>query len=720
MKTSVLKAIFFLLALNATMTVKALPNDSINNLRHKLLQQHSIVRKEWKPEQVRLLLGNTELGGLANYNGLGFEKLWGATFWADSSRRFFMSGPELSSPIRPKKIPVSYISALGLEDGILKTQIDFGVKGGYNSELFCSMASPNLVVLKVKATGKMLLDEWTLRLPVRGCGVTQLSKSSVAGLSSAGSQTSLTSTSWAVLANTELTFNSTDSLYHLKFPASKELIIQFSVTTSWDGANYKSGPLKNFTANKSYDDLKKFQVSAWKSMWNKSGVVVLPDKAHEQLFYRSVYYLFSTCGSKRFLPGETQFALPSWYMHPFTVGAAGWGVFAYTVLGLPEMAKRMAEWHFKPAALQKNAEYFLDQLSRESPTGVIPYLEWKDPAPAKVRQFGPNPDAWSFAHEISIDGKDMLSDFPNSNHYPFDQQRHIDGFAATMFYRIYRYYPDTAYLNQRTYPVLRGTAEFWRSLAIWDKEKKGYMLPVMQSLSEDFREKNLLESVLAAKWCLQTASCYAAIVNKDIELSKKWKEISEKLIVPQNDFKYVESSGKTGEREGAGYQGVRGVVYLGYPVSELIPQLDSSKVFRTFTDAWVRNKKGAGMISFVAGWNALAESFNRRGNETLQYLDVNLQCLDKSGVSLREVAGNSNEYFITSYTAYINAVISMLLQSYDGKTNAFPAIPNSWKDVEFYNLPAESGIRVSGKMKGGKVVWLDYQKNGKSIADPNN
>ena len=245
------------------------------------------------------------------------------------------------------------------------------------------------------------------------------------------------------------------------------------------------------------------------------------------------------------------------------------------------------------------------------------------------------------------------------------------------------------------------------------------MLPVMQSLSEDFREKNLLESVLAAKWCLQMASRYAILMGKDSALSKEWKEISEKLIIPQNNLKYIESSGKTGEREGAGYQGVRGVVYLGYPVSEMIRQLDSSKVYRTLDDAWLRNKKGSGMISFVAGWNALAESFNKRGNQTLQYLDVNLQCLDESGVSLREVAGNPNDYFITSYTAYINAVVSMLLQSYDGKTNAFSAIPNSWKDVEFYNLPAESNIRVSGKMKGGKVIWLGYQKDGNKIAYPN-
>jgi hypothetical protein len=716
MRIKISKSILYLLVFLTTLSGNALPNDSIRHLRHELLQKHSIVRNVWKPEQIRLLLGNAELGGLANYNGLGFEKLWGASFWADSSKRFFLAGPELSCSKQQKNIPVLYSSTLGLEDGILKTQIDYGAKGSYNSELFCSMAMPNLVVLKVKTSGEMSSDGWTLRLPIRGYVVTKLSKRSVTGLSSSGVKV-ITETSWTVLANTDLYFNPTDSLYHLKIPDNKELIIQFSVNTNWDGANFKSESQKNIATNKSYDELKKPHVNAWASMWDKSGVVVLPDKAHEQLFYRSIYYMFSTCGSKKFLPGETQFALPAWDMHPFTVGAAGWGVFAYTVLGLPEMAKRMAECHFKPLALQKNAEYFLDQLSRETRTGLIPYSDWKEPAPAKVRQFRPNPNAWSFAHEISNDGTDMPTYYPEGNHYPFNQQRHIDGFAATMFYRITRYYPDSAYLFQRTYPVLRGTAEFWRSLATWDNDKNGYMLPVMQSLSEDFREKNLLESVLAAKWCMQTASRYATITNKDLELSKKWKEISDKLIIPQNVIKYTESSGTTGEREGAGYQGVRGVVYLGYPVSELIAELDRTKVFRTFDDAWVRNKKGAGMISFVASWNALAESFNKRGNQTLQYLDVNLQCLDESGVSLREVAGNPNEYFITSYTAYINAVISMLLQSYDDKTYVFAAIPDSWKDVEFYNLPAEKDIRVSGKMKDGIAQWINYTRDGITLSE---
>jgi len=186
MRSIISKLIFFLLALHTSLGVNAMSNDSIRNLRHRLLQQHSIVRKEWKPEQVRLLLGNAELGGLANYNGLGFEKLWGSAFWTDSSKRFFVSGPELSALRDLKDVPVSYTSTLGLEDGILTTQLDYGANGSYRSELFCSMATPNLLVLKVNATGKISSDEWTLKLPIIGCDITQTSKSSVSGISSRG------------------------------------------------------------------------------------------------------------------------------------------------------------------------------------------------------------------------------------------------------------------------------------------------------------------------------------------------------------------------------------------------------------------------------------------------------------------------------------------------------------------------------------------------------
>jgi hypothetical protein len=58
---------------------------------------------------------------------------------------------------------------------------------------------------------------------------------------------------------------------------------------------------------------------------------------------------------------------------------------------------------------------------------------------------------------------------------------------------------------------------------------------------------------------------------------------------------------------------------------------------------------------------------------------------------------------------------SMLLQSYNDTIRVFPAIPAQWKDLEFYDLPAEGGIKVSGKMKDGKVQWIRLSRDNKEL-----
>ena len=43
------------------------------------------------------------------------------------------------------------------------------------------------------------------------------------------------------------------------------------------------------------------------------------------------------------------------------------------------------------------------------------------------------------------------------------------------------------------------------------------------------------------------------------------------------------------------------------------------------------------------------------------------------------------------------------------------AVPSAWKEFAFYQVPAESGIRVSGAMHDGAVQWLTYAHDGKLL-----
>jgi len=287
----------------------------------------------------------------------------------------------------------------------------------------------------------------------------------------------------------------------------------------------------------------------------------------------------------------------------------------------------------------------------------------------------------------------------------------LDGFAASMFHRTARYYPDETFTRTRAWPVVRGTAEFWRHLVYWDEKQKAYVLPPLLSVSENLTEKSVLDSVLAAKYCLTTAADYARQLNCDDELAKKWRDVADKLYVPETAEHYREYLGADGTRAGGGYCGIRAMAYLGYPTCELIPAFDREKVNRTLDSAWKRNQGGSGMISFVANWFALADTYYGRGDHALGVVGRNLQCFPEA---LAET-DRGNPYFLTSYASFAIVPVSMMVQSYNDRILVFPAVPKAWKNISFRNIPAEFGIRVSGKMKHGRVQWVSYSKDGKEL-----
>jgi hypothetical protein len=58
----------------------------------------------------------------------------------------------------------------------------------------------------------------------------------------------------------------------------------------------------------------------------------------------------------------------------------------------------------------------------------------------------------------------------------------------------------------------------------------------------------------------------------------------------------------------------------------------------------------------------------------------------------------------------------MLIQSWSdpaknepGPIRIFPALPSTWKDVEFRDLRAEGAFLVSAKRSGGKTAWVKIE-----------
>lgn len=653
------------------------------------LSRYSFERTAFNDRDMPYLMGNGEMGGLADLKGLGFERLWFANLWSDAEARRPLPGL-LLIPVGVSKVPdtaLSFSSRLDIETGILSTRLSSPDFGAYESRSFFAKFDSNLLVYSITNTSMHSSLKWRVGIPDQGFTVTR-QKGRLTGTERTPGFTPI---AWSLRHDV---FLSSD----LSFSLAPGETATFLFSVSFDPAVDLRG------ATPDMDALVQQQERAWKRQWRSIASVILPDGDYARWFYRSIYTLYATAGSKQYLPGEEQFSNPDpdWKMHAFTYGYGGWGAMAFMALGDKRHARRMLDWHYKPKALRDNVAL----LFKQGPVDVVYNGEAKG---QHIYLDAPNPDAIAFGHELTVDGRNIT--YPGSKHW--DKQRSLDAFAAAMFHRYNSLYPDERYKREVVYPVFKGTAELWRSLAKRDAARGAYVLPPLLSVAENIMEPSVLDAVLAARWNLAMAARYANELGADAELATQWQQLSDQILIPQNASTYLEYLDDTGTRKGGGYFGIRAAMYLGYPLTESIAKLDDGKVRRTLDLTWARNDEGRGMITFIANWFALTES--HLGNGDLAYAKSShfLDTLDPSGAAVceAETVKNGatqciNPYFLTGYASFILTPISMMLQSDGGKPSAFPAMPTHWKDAAFYDLPAAGGLVVSAKLKDGNTVGV--------------
>jgi len=227
--------------------------------------------------------------------------------------------------------------------------------------------------------------------------------------------------------------------------------------------------------------------------------------------------------------------------------------------------------------------------------------------------------------------------------------------------------------------------------------------------------------VLAAKWNMAMADEYESKFNKNSDHG--FSQLAEQIYIPQNDSIYLEYLHDPQQREGGGYFGIRACAYLGFPLFEQIKDIDKIKARKTLDKAWKRNNNGKGMISFISNWFALTDAYLGNGDLSLAKSKNALVYEDESDTQLYEafayqgdsVRARFNPYFLTGYSSFSLVPIAMMLQSYNETLYFFPAMPNSWRNVEFYDLPAEGGYRVSGMYRTKEDFEVVISKNNQVI-----
>ncbi len=676
------------------------------------LDKYEIVRTELTKE-VGLLLGNGEMGGLGRNDGLGIDELWLSDYWSDPAARAPMVGFHLSMEKVPD--PSSYRQSLSLRDGILVTRVD-SPEGGYESRMFFCAERAHVFVVQVRNTGKSPV-EWRLHLPAGAAARTHSQDgreiSFVCETKADYMALPFTRAVWLIRANLPISGGTPKSAWgclpsstghpqedlgvppgNFLLPPGEALTLHVAITTSFDGPDYESRAKAALDAAPDFDALQAEQKQAWQANWGRFSVV-LPDGPYAGVFYRSIYYMFCITGEARFLQGECQFADRAWKMHPFTIGTPAWAALALAAINHEDRARKILDRLYTPETLASNATlyWFLFFLGKR-PLNQMGEIHGVKP--------------FSFAHELDIAGNEII--------WSFGQQRYLDGFAPAVFHRVSSAFDARPSADSPTYQVLRGCAAFWLRFVYWD-ERFGYLIPETLGLDEAVKATSSIVAVAACQWTLLTFARYGEEIGADADMAAQCRRVAEKLYWPQHAERYLDYLGDDELRVVDQYNCVRSFSMLDYPFCELLGRLDKEKLHRTLDHVRQRNRIGTGAFNtMTANMFALTEAYAGRGDEAYEFSGFSaFRRMDPSGVAMCEAHNESLRYFATGYASFVLAAVSMLLQSYDDVIRPFPAVPGEWKDVSFDNLPASRGIRVSGRMEGGRVLFVRYCLDGKEL-----
>jgi hypothetical protein len=687
--------------------------DDVDGKLFAELKKYAIVHDRYQNTNLPVLTGNAVIGGLTDPLGRGVYNIEVNDFYLNETDRVIGAGMMLQIAQFSGLQPEMYRQEYDLENGILSTHVAYP-NGAYDSELFFSQDDKELMVYTFTNLGKNNLV-CNIDLGSFDFNVVNHTDKTVYGVSKEPSFTYL-----HYFLQTNIPFGSflpvskkiLSKDIFLTVPAGKKLEITVRLKVEQDATP------RSLSRSSETGELRKTHIDRWKCNWQSMGFVILPKGDFAKTFYRSLHWLQCTAGVERNLPGEQQFAALTsniaaayhyhgnahpnhnpWAQEPFTYGGAGWATLAYTWLGDKTRAGNMLAGFYRPESLKKN-------VTKMFPVGNYEF-EYGGKKKGHFDYLSPNhADAIAFAHENNYD---------RTNHQapPWDKQVHIQGFAPAMYDHYHRFFSEKA---DTAYAVIKGSAEFWRALLHYDAIQKSYAIAPLLSLTEDLFEADLLDALIAAKWVLTRAAALAEQRKTDSDLRKKWLQIAKNIRIRDRNNVYLEFGSDDGSRAGAGYQGIRGYAYLGFPTLETMKNFSAKKVNQSLNQCWERNKKGEGMITFIANWFALTDAYWGRAEEAYEKACYCLTQTDPSNSAMCEQNG-ALYYFLTGYASFTMIPVAMVLQSVGNEIKVFPAVPKAFADIEFYNLPATGGIRVSGVMKGGKTRYVRFEKDGKTLLE---
>lgn len=445
--------------------------------------------------------------------------------------------------------------------------------------------------------------------------------------------------------------------------------------------------LKIFTDNKKVNKIQNSDTSLashrkwWKSFWSQSSVSI-PDKQIEKQYYLELYKL--GCVARKGVPAITLQAiwtadngsLPPWkgdFHNDLNTQLSYWPAYSSNHL---EEAKTFTYWLWK---IKKENEKFTRQ-----------YFSVKG---------------------LNVPGVTTLSGYPMGGWIQYSLSPTIAAWLSQHFYWQWKYSMDKNFLQSRAYPYIHEVAVFLENISYIENGKR--KLPL--SSSPEYNDNDISAwfmnitnyDLSLMKYAFNVAAGAAEAMNKKEE-AMHWKKINDELpAFDTNETGLTIAPGFTRKESHRHHSNLMAI----YPLGLLNADNEKDKIVIDNSLRWMEKTGTDAWCGYSFSWAASLYARAKEGDNAEKQLSIfasNFCSPNSFHLNGDQKGGQYSKFTYRPFTlegnfAFAQGLNEMLLQSYNGYIEIFPAIPQSWKNVSFDKLRTEGAFLVSAKKENGVV-----------------
>ncbi len=404
----------------------------------------------------------------------------------------------------------------------------------------------------------------------------------------------------------------------------------------------------------------------WHSYYPKS-FISIPDKSLESLYWQTIYRFGCTSRTGRY------------YVDCSGIWSQG-GPWPYTTTN---WNIQCAHWPVYAANRLDQGQELLNRLhdNKEELIKAVRPIEWQK-------------DAAYLAHEVASE----LSGNREQDMRYYDEVGNLPWTMHNLWSQ-YRYSMDDNMLREKIYPLLRRSMNLYLHMVEEGTDGKLHLPPTYSPETGVQKDANF--DLALFKWGCYTLLKASKRLGIDDPLIPQWKNVVQNLIdfpVDRNGFRLgSETTSSPDHRHFSN-------LLMIYPL--YLVNIEQKGTMEVLMKSYDRADAITGLSAMVQSHAGPIGAALGQGDQVLEGLKRQQEDLFPNGMWY-------NNPCLESSLSMANTVQNMLIQSWtdpskdeSGPIRIFPAVPSTWKDIEFRDLRTEGAFLVSAKRIGGKTEWV--------------